>query len=134
MPAAATRKRAAAAAPLATPCRLVILADLGPVDHVPPRRDVLRPAVLVLEVVGMFPDVEAEDRRAPLHERAVLVGRGLDAQRSAAVQGEPGPAAAEAARGRLGELVLERVEAADGLGDRLSQRAAGLASRVGAQK
>src|SRR3954449_6445337 len=105
MPAAATRKRAAAAAPLATPGRLEIFADLRPVDHVPPRRDVLRPAVLVLEVVGVFPDVEAEDRRAPLHERAILVGRGLDAQRAAAIQCEPGPAAAEAARSRPGELV-----------------------------
>src|SRR5947209_18525216 len=116
--------------PLATPGRLVSLADLRPVDHVPPRRDVLGPAVLVLEVVGMFPDVEAEDRRAPLHQRAVLVGGGFDTQRAAAVQREPGPAAAEAARRCPGELVLERVAPPEGLSDRLGQRPAGLASRV----
>lgn len=39
----------------------------SPVDHVPEGADVLRPAVLVLEVVGVLPHVEAEDGE---HSRA----------------------------------------------------------------
>jgi hypothetical protein len=38
----------------------VKLADLRPVDHVPPRVDVVGTAVLVLDVVGVLPDVYAE--------------------------------------------------------------------------
>src|SRR3546814_19710412 len=57
---------------------LVPTLDLVPVDHVVERADVVRAAVLVLQVVGVLPHVQAQDRgvaRADaLHERAVLVG------------------------------------------------------------
>ena len=36
--------------------------DLVPVDDVPPRGEVVRAAVLVVEVVGVLPDVDAEER------------------------------------------------------------------------
>jgi hypothetical protein len=36
------------------------LCDALPVDHVPPRLDVVRAAVLVVEVVGVLPHVDAE--------------------------------------------------------------------------
>jgi hypothetical protein len=54
-------------------------------DHVPEGGDVVRTAVLVVEVVGVLPDIEAEDGLALdagdglAHERAVLVGGGADA-------------------------------------------------------
>src|SRR5690606_17842768 len=54
---------------------LVAPLDLVPVDHVVERGDVVGAAVLVLEVIGVFPDVEAEDRRVAgthaLHQRIV---------------------------------------------------------------
>jgi hypothetical protein len=43
--------------------------DFGPVDDVPPRRDVVRAPVLVSEVVGVLPDVDPEERRLSLQER-----------------------------------------------------------------
>merc|ERR1712226_1577831 len=58
--------------------RVVVLADLCPVDHLPKGRNVLWPTVPVFEVVGMFPHVDAHDRDkswlcgAP-HQRVVLV-------------------------------------------------------------
>src|SRR5439155_7537568 len=42
---------------------LVAAVDLVPVDDVPERLDVLGPPVLVLEVVGVLPHVQAEDGR-----------------------------------------------------------------------
>ncbi len=48
--------------------------DLGPVDDVPPRVDVVRAPVLVLQVVGVLPHVDAEQRRLAVAERVVLVG------------------------------------------------------------
>src|SRR3954463_16231971 len=55
----------------------VALGDLVPVDRVPPRVDVVGPLVLVLQVVGVLPDVHAEQRRLAVGERVVLV-RGAD--------------------------------------------------------
>src|SRR5262245_19587913 len=69
--------------------------DLGPVHDVPPRVDVVGPAVLVLQVVGVLPDVDAEDRLLAFHQRAVLVRGALDGQLAAAFD-HPRPAAAEA--------------------------------------
>src|SRR5436190_4101980 len=62
--------------------------DLGPVNDVPPRVDVVRALVLVLEVVGVLPDGDAEERGLPVGARPVLVGRGDDRE-SGAVVHEP---------------------------------------------
>src|SRR5690242_6301426 len=51
------------------------LLHLGPVHDVPPGVDVVRALVLVLQVVGVLPDVDAEQRRLPVGDRVVLVGR-----------------------------------------------------------
>ena len=40
------------------------LSDGVPIDHVEERRDVIGTAVLVVQVVGVLPDVDAQDRRA----------------------------------------------------------------------
>ena len=53
---------------------LEALGDLRPVDGVPPRVDVVRTLVLVLQVVGVLPDVDAEQGRLAVGDRVVLVG------------------------------------------------------------
>src|SRR5215813_1934868 len=68
--------------------------DLFPIDDVPPRVDVVRAAVLVLQIVRMLPDVEAEDRLLAVHHRIVLVRRALDCDLPAVVH-DPCPPAAE---------------------------------------
>jgi len=37
--------------------------DFVPIDNVPPGLDVVRAAVLIFQIVGMFPDIQAEDWR-----------------------------------------------------------------------
>src|SRR5690606_1978405 len=54
---------------------VVVLLDGRPVHHVPEVLDVFGAAVLVLEVIGVLPHVQAEDGRVPVHHRVVLVGR-----------------------------------------------------------
>ena len=71
-----------------------MLVDFVPVDHVEEGRNILRPAVLVGQVIGVLPDVDPEDRGFALAERAVLVRRGHDFQ-LALVLHEPGPTASE---------------------------------------
>src|SRR4051794_9934039 len=103
--------------------------DLRPVHDVPPGVDVVRTLVLVLEVVGVLPDVHAEKWDLPVADRRVLV-RGARDLHPGAVVDQPGPAAAEAVDARVLELVLERVEAAEGLPDGVRQRSVGLAAAV----
>src|ERR1022692_301125 len=49
------------------------LVDLGPVHHVPPCFQVLGTQVLIFQVIGMLPDVVAEDRVQALGQRRILV-------------------------------------------------------------
>src|SRR5579864_4401403 len=69
--------------------------DLGPVDDVPPGLEVCGTLVLILEVIGVLPHVDAEQRLVALHVRRVLIRRRVRGQ-AGAVPDEPRPAAAEA--------------------------------------
>src|SRR5229473_8399281 len=89
--------------------------------------DEVRPAVLVVEVVGMLPHIAGEERGVALSHRVDRVGR-LHHLERAAIEHEPSPAAAELAGRRLLELLLELVEAAEGLLDRLEDLTGGLAA------
>src|SRR5579859_6006619 len=63
---------------LAATALLVATGDLVPVDHVPPGREIVGSAVLVLEIVGVFPHVVAHHRIQAVHQGAILVGGGHD--------------------------------------------------------
>src|SRR5215216_265776 len=96
----------------------VALADLLPVDHVPPGLEVVRPAVLVLEIIGVLPHVVAEERALAVHQRRVLVR--LRDERELAVRGDGDehPAGAEDAAAGGVEVVLHLLHAAEVAGDR----------------
>jgi hypothetical protein len=86
---------------------------------------VVRAAVLVVEVVGVLPDVEAEDGGSlhvgNVHQGVVLVrGRG-NGEVTVFSHNEPGPSGAEAAAGGGGELVFEAVEATEVLSDGMAE-------------
>src|SRR3954452_17348129 len=91
---------------------LVAAADLGPVDDVPPGGEVIGAPVLVVEVVGLLPDVDAEQRGVALHDRAVLVGGRIDGEAGAIVD-EPRPAAAESLDASVVDRRLQLVGAAE---------------------
>src|SRR6516165_7176680 len=55
--------------------RLVHLLDVFPVHQmIEERFDVIRPAVAVVDVVGMLPHVATQNRFGPVHERVLAVG------------------------------------------------------------
>src|SRR5437660_1700680 len=89
------------------------LCDLVPVHYVPPRRDIVGSLVLVLEVIGVLPDIETEERGLAFHERAVLVGRRVNAQLTCTIFDEPRPAASKPLHAGIAELFLKLREAAE---------------------
>ncbi len=100
--------------------------DFVPVDQVPEGGDVVRSAILILEVVGVFPDVKTEQRRAAnsgdgfAHQRAILVGGGTDGQ-LAAFDDQPSPTTTETGGGGVVEDFLQLIKAAEGAIDSRSQ-------------
>jgi hypothetical protein len=60
--------------------RLKILIDFIPIDYVEKCIDVFGSAILVFQIIGMFPDIDSEDRRFALADRIVLVRCGHDLQ------------------------------------------------------
>src|SRR6185437_10519903 len=101
-----------------------------PVDDVPPRVDVVGASVLVAQVVGVFPGVEAKKGRVPLHERRILIRRGCNRQPGAIVD-KPRPAAAEALQPGISQLVLELRKAVERAVDCRRKVTVGLAAAVG---
>src|SRR3954451_19380282 len=87
----------------------VALVDRVPVDGVEPGGEIVGALVLILEVVGMLPDINAENRGLALHQRGVLVRGAGDAQAAIGRGDQPGPAAAEAPRTGGRDLLLEGV-------------------------
>src|SRR6476659_2513008 len=102
--------------------------DVGPVHDLPERLDPVGLHVPVLQVVGVLPHVEHEQRRRALPDVALVVVDLLDdealAERLPRERAPAGPLHRE--RG-LGELAAEVVEPAEAVGDRGLELALGLA-------
>src|SRR5437867_4497443 len=76
------------------------LVDLSPVHDAPPRADVVGASVLVLQIVRVLPDVDAEHDLLAFHQRTILIRRAFDGELAALVD-DPRPPAAETAHARL---------------------------------
>src|ERR1039458_2726546 len=99
------------------------LLDIFPIDQVVDERlQIVRAAVAIVDVIGMLPDVTAEDRRAAMDQRAFAVGCLGDFQ-LAVLHRQPAPARTELADAGGGEIGLELLEAAEVLVDLLLQTA-----------
>lgn len=96
-----------------TPLLLKPLRHIPPVNHLPNRTEVLRLAVLVLQVVRVLPRVNAH-QRLQVARHGVLVRAGDETEGAGClVLDEPGPAGAlDAGEGGVG-LLLEVVEGAE---------------------
>src|SRR3981081_760076 len=99
------------------------LVDIFPVDEIIDERlQILWTAVGIIDVVGMLPDVDAEDRGRAMHQRVFAVRRLGDLE-LAVLHRQPRPARTELADTGGGELALEFLQPAEILGDLLFQAA-----------
>src|SRR6478609_374463 len=110
---------------------LEALGDVLPVRDVPRGLDVVGLHVEVVEVEGVLPHVELEQRHGALRGVRLLVEQLLDDEaRADRVPAEHRPAGALDSGGRGGEVRLELLERAEVLIDRGLQLALGLTSAV----
>ena len=102
-----------------------------PVDHVPECFQIGRALVLVLQIVGMLPDIDTDDRGLAIAQRAVLVRGAQHFQLATAVDDEPRPTGTEAGGASRVNLFFQAVETAESRIDRIGQgaRRSGRAAR-----
>ena len=99
--------------------------DDSPVEDLPEGGEVGGAAVLVVEVVGVLPDVEGEEGLEAAGYGVAGIGLLGDDEGAVGIGGEPDPAGAEEADAFGYELVLEGFEAAPLLYNLLAKRALG---------
>ena len=108
------------------------LGDVIPVDDLEEVVDVLAAVVLVLEVVGVFPDVTNENRRGRLRGLVLVVfGRRNNQFVAGSVVAQQPPARAFDATGGGCEFRFERLEGAEVRLDMVGELAPGFAATVG---
>ena len=83
-----------------------------PIHNPPQGLEVRGAAVLVVEVVGVFPDVEGEEGAEAMGDGVVGAGVLADGQGAGGIGLEPDPAGAEEADALGDELFLEGLEGA----------------------
>jgi len=93
--------------------------------------DVVCAAVLMFEIVGVFPDVDAVDGGSASHQGGVLVGEGFDEKFSVFATTEPGPAASKYAHRAFGHCFLPLFIASKSIVDLLGQFALRFLAGVG---
>ena len=110
---------------------MVAFVDFFPVDYVPPGLQIFGTAVVVFEIVGVLPDVVAEDGIQALRDGIVLIWSADNFHFAFCVASQPDPSAAELAYTGGVEFFLESFEVAEGLLDYFGYGAGGVASTFG---
>src|SRR4029077_14726263 len=84
----------------------VELCGLIPIDHVPPGIDVIGAYVLILQVVGVLPNINSQNCLAAEQVRRVLIGGRVNRE-LAVLHDQPGPAGAKSTQAGGFKLVLK---------------------------
>ena len=93
----------------------------GPVDNVPKRVERVGTPVLIVEVIGMFPDVEGQNRGESFGYGVARVALLRYEQFSVVVAAEPYPARAKQFDARVDEFLFEILERSEIAVDGLAQ-------------
>src|SRR5258707_6316134 len=93
------------------------LIDFVPIHNVPPSRQIIRTPVLIIQIVGVLPDIISHNGMMSIHDGIVLISGGSDFQFSGLAAYEPYPSAAKALHACVVELLLKFLKAAQCLFD-----------------
>src|SRR5579885_1103664 len=87
--------------------------DFVPVHDIPPRGQIIGAAIVVLQIVSVFPNVIAHDGEHSLRNWIVLIGGADDLELTVRFANQPCPATAELLRPSIIELRLKILKAAE---------------------
>ena len=76
----------------------VTIRDSFPVDNIPPVRDIFGTAILIFQIISMFPHVDSENGRHPIRKRSILIRSRKNGQ-AITFLNQPRPAGAKASGG-----------------------------------
>ena len=85
-----------------------------PVHEIPEGVKILWTSVAIVDVVGVFPDITGQQRRACSGQRSCCVAGVLQRQLAIRILLQPGPPRTEVIDRRIGELLFERINGAEG--------------------
>ena len=92
-----------------------------PVDQRHEVLEVIGTAILVIEVIGVLPDIYGQQRRHPMTQRVIAVRQRKDLQLAIGVDCQEDPTRTKKKSGGLVELLNHRAESAKGLHDQQHQ-------------
>src|SRR5882724_1087055 len=101
-----------------------------PVHQIPERGDIIRPAVPVVYIVGVLPDVTGEQRLVRSGQWRGCIRRIRDVHRAVGLLHQPGPSGSEIPDRALRKCFLESGKGSEFSGDRLREGALGFAARA----
>ena len=91
-----------------------VVCDKVPVHEIPEGVQILWTSVAIVDVVGVFPDITGQQRRACSGQRSCCVAGVLQRQLAIRILHQPGPPRTEVVDRRIGELLFERINGAKG--------------------
>ena len=97
-----------------------------PVDEQEELLEIVLAAVLVVEIIGMLPYIDSQQRREPIAQRIIAVRQGLDLQFTCGVRGQENPTRAKELESGLVKLLHHGLKGAKGLRDEHHQFGGGL--------
>jgi hypothetical protein len=89
---------------------LEILLSEAPVDGFPELANVFRPIVAIVDVIGMFPDVDRQNRLFGMFQRRVGISKRQDFELALGIGSQPSPTGAEQFRAGVGHRLLKGLE------------------------
>ena len=110
----------------------IIRRDLRPVDQPPPSIKVVGAAILILQIIGMFPHIAAQ--KGQQGQNGVLIGNLLNGQISAAVGAEASPTGTENGQRGAFQGGLQPLYIAKDTADGAVQRRLGHGRRQGSER
>src|SRR5690606_16026531 len=113
------------------PAESIAVAHHIPVDDLPELLQVIRTAVLVVEIVRVFPYIKSQDRRQTFGQRVSCIRLLLDREFAVGILGQPDPSRTENGDTGSIELLLELVERTKLGVDGLCQLPLGFSTAIG---
>src|ERR1700736_613383 len=87
--------------------RIVSFRDIVPIHEIVDKGlEIIGPAIAVIDVIGVLPDIDRQNRRCPLEQRIFGISRLRDGN-LAFLDHKPSPAGAKLCRAGLDQLLLD---------------------------